>query len=350
MRLRSPALWTSLLCSSLLLSCGKKDEKPSSEAPPASSNVAAPAAVEKSKDGLLLGLRHGDGSLHTYWVRSGEVSLLGAGLAVPRASGWWVLQRYTPTDPSGKYQEAALAAGPAGKVLTAPKVEDMAGCTQEKSLDVLFVGSDFVSVEVAQTGMCEGAAHPSRDHSINTYALDVLDQLKPVPADELLGAEGFKKLMAAGEAALKDKEYKDCVQAPGSAGWGLRRKDGKWQVEGAASAVAGACAGMLKVYPIELTVPTKVTGPDALPMPFEKYTTRTGTQGPVVDVVAAPDGKLEVTLEKGGLGVWDGGVRTAQLALEGASLVMAQWAVGEKNATRWATEAKKTLTSPPSKQ
>ncbi|MFM7202626.1 MAG: hypothetical protein ACKO6N_17715 [Myxococcota bacterium] len=349
MRLRSPALWTALLCSGLLLACGKKEENKGTsgagapEGAPESAPVAAPAKVEKSPDGLVLGLRHADGSLNTYWVRSDAVTRLGAGLAVPRASGWWVVQRFTPTDTSGKFQEAALATGPAGKKLEPPKVEDMAGCTQEKKLDVLFVGNDHVTVEVSQMGMCEGAAHPSQDHSINTYALDELDQLKPVSAEALLGQEGLKLLVAAGEAALKDKEYKDCVQAPGSAGWGLSRKEGAWRVQGASSAVAGACRGMLEVYPVELKVPEKLTGKDVLPQAFTAYGERAGTQGPVVDVVASPDGKLEVTLEKGGIGVWDGGVRTASLAVEGATLVMAQWAVGEKNATRWATEAQKAL-------
>lgn len=128
--------------------------------------IGSKPAQEKAPEALVLGLRAADGSLQTLFVDAQGIQILGSGVAVPRRSGWWKLGLSQRTANKGQYKDVTLWAAPAGKKPVLKGLGDVAGCENDTTVTVLFVGSDWVSSEISSGGYCEGAAHP--------YAIDVL--------------------------------------------------------------------------------------------------------------------------------------------------------------------------------
>lgn len=361
----APNLWTSMhtlstrvlfsvsLSTALLIACGNSDTKDKAPAP----EVKAPAAPAPpaEPEAVVLGLRTQDGALVTLFggraagaqaaggpAAGGQSTLtqIGPGIAVPRKDGWWKFNVIKQVDTSGKYQENQLVAAKAGEPLTPVALQSMEGCTQEMKSTVLFVGNDQVSVELESYSNCEGAAHPNTSHELGTYALDALKDNSKLGLDKVLGQEAFKQFVTDGTAARANMKDADCMETPESAGWGVLRKGGHWSLRGGATHTLPPCQGRLELFDVKMPPPQTLVGHDALPREFAAYKAEDAT---IKDVVASPSGAVEVRISATGASLWEGGKQVASYPAPGASIVMAQWAVGEKNVSRWREEVQKTL-------
>lgn len=353
-------LWTSMhtlsprvlfsvsLATALLISCGNSDKKDKAPVP----EVKAPAApaAPAEPEAVVLGLRLQDGSLVTLFggqggggqVGGGQGTLtkVGPGIAVPRKSGWWKFNVIKQVDASGKYQENQLVAAKSGEALAPVPLQSMEGCTQEMKSTVLFVGNDHVSVELESYSNCEGTAHPNTSHELGTYALDALKDNTKLGLDKVLGQESFKQFVTDGTAARANMKDADCMETPESAGWGVLRKGGHWSLRGGATHTLPPCQGRLELFDVKMPPPQTLVGHDALPREFAAYTAEDGS---LKDVVASPSGAIEVRISAAGATLWEGGKSVASYPAPGAAIVMAQWAVGEKNVSRWREDVQKLL-------
>jgi hypothetical protein len=302
--------------------------------------LSAGAASPKD-EALLLGLRTAKNELTTYLVDRDGFHKSGDGLAIPRKSGWWTLGTKNRTS-FEKYQEVLFVGGPAGKPFPVPKVEPGAEkCEASESVTVLFASSDYFAWQLEFGSDCEGAAHPSSAKLLLTARLE--DMAKKAPGrkiGDVLGAAALNALKrdhAKAKLGLKG-EAADCVLDPLDNEWALVRSRGRWIGRGIFS-VTHVCEGSERVFTIETPIPTSVTGPDALPRPFEALAK---DQAGLVDAVASPSGAFLVTVTRDGFAASIDGQPAGTLKLPGAAIVMAQWATGDA-AHPWKEEAAQAL-------
>ena len=307
----------------------------------AAPSSAAPAATPAA-EALVLGLRDSKG-LSTWFVDETGAKRLGSGLAVPRKDGWWKLDVATQTqgDSSRQVIVASKNAHPAAKPW---KLDD--GCQETDGVELLFVSGDSVSAVQSGGGNCEGAAHPWQAYNVVFGTFESAakgDGVEALSIAKVLGPDASAALQKAGQALLAKSGPDACLGDPDDAAWGLVRKEGHWQVRGQLGYASEACRDRHAEYDVPVAVPKEIVGPDALPKPFADYGK---TQAALTDVLASPSGRLEVVVARMGIDVWAGGKRVGGNDESGASVVMAQWALGAKNVARWRTDAGAVLGGP----
>ena len=290
-------------------------------------------------EALVLGLRDSKG-LSTWFVDESGAKRLGSGLAVPRKDGWWKLDVATQTqgDSSRQVIVASKDAHPAPKPW---KLDD--GCQETDTVELPFAGGDSVSAVQSGGGMCEGAAHPWQAYNVVFGTFESAakgDGVEALSIAKVLGPDASTALQKAGKALLAKRGDEACLGDPDDAAWGLVRKDGRWQVRGELPYAAEACRDRHEEFDVPVAVPKEIAGPDALPKPYAEYGK---TQAALTDVLASPSGRIEVIVTRPRFDVWFGGKRVGGADESGASVVMAQWALGASNVTRWRSEAGKLL-------
>lgn len=290
----------------------------------------------QAPEALVLGLRAADGSLQTLFVDAQGIQVLGSGVAVPRRTGWWKLGLSPRTANKGQYKDVTLWAVPAGKKTALKGLGDVAGCENDTTHTVLFVGSDWVSSEISSGGYCEGAAHPYAVQLLQTRSIDALQNGKNTKIDAVLGPEAATRLKADGLSARGTGEEAECLEEPNLEHWALLRTRGHWQARGGLSHAYEVCRGSFKAYPLKMSVPEKVTGHDKIPGAWETWT---ASHSDLTDVLASPSGRVVVLVTKRGLTLQVDGKTVAEHPAPGSAAVLTQWAVGAKNVARWRKEA-----------
>ncbi len=282
---------------------------------------------------LMLGLRAEDGALSTFFIDPAGITPLGEGLLVPRQDGWWTLKQAGRSQ--GSWTEAFLATAPLGAEAAEPDSEDMSTCEGGQTVTVLFVGSNHVSTELSSGGYCEGAAHPFAWSGLRTVALDSLpDLLAGTEIGAVVGPMADEAFFLAGEAVRKS-EGGECFEEPNPESWALIRKEGHWLARGALSYAIEVCRGQVAVYTVDAALPETLTGHDSLPQEWSVYKTANPA---LLDVLAAPDGSLEVHVTKDGLELRVNDAVVANHAAPGSAIVMSQWTVGDHNVDNWRSE------------
>ena len=292
--------------------------------------LAAPAAPPP--EALILGVRSSSG-LATFVVSDAGIEKIGTGLAVPRKDGWWKLDEKRLT--SGEsFRDVLLTSK---KPAAAPAFDLEQGCDEQTSIDVLFVAADWISIETASGGYCEGAAHPYASDNLMPVAFEQAADIKAAKIGAVLDKAAETALLAQG-AKLQKKLADDCVSDPDPSSWGLVRSKGHWTVRGQLGYAYEACRGTHHEFDAGVAAPAKLTGPDALPKAWESY------QEPgLTDVLASPSGAIVLEVTKTGLVATSGGKVVGQAPMRAPAVVMAQWAIGAANVERWKQDAPKAL-------
>lgn len=339
--------WLALAPLTLLLACGSGDP-PAGPKSGQGSDTGAKSETAKAKsavdEGVILGLRDGTGALRTAFATRAGIRWLGEGVAVPRAKGWWKLDVGKSTANQGTYVSTYVMAGPADVALKAPAPSDMTGCTQNSSLTVLFVGPDHVSFHQQEDGFCEGTAHPYVSEALVMRPLDGLAEQQSLSISDVGGSEALSAFQAAGASAKTKHSQPDCLDEVQPTYWGLIRSQGQWTYRGLLYWSNEACRGMSQLFSVQGQVPEKLTGPDAQPVAWkDELKANPG----LLDRVVSPKGGLRVEVRADGLRVIAEGGEEQSLKVRGASVVLAQWALGEKNVARWQKEAEAALAKRP---
>lgn len=336
----------------ILVSSGcSRDEKPAEVGKNATTTAGEaaktePKAPQTPAEALVLGVRQKDGSLMTYYVGDGKIEALGNGLAVPRADGWWKIDLVKQVDAAGKFNDVQLVAARAGSRLTPEPLQSMEGCKQDMTITPLFVGTTHVSYESESTASCEGTSTPSLSHELGVYSIDDLKPGKRVGMDQVLGETAYKQFVADGTAAQPKMKRGDCMDGPGTPGWGLIRRDGQWVLRGGMSYVGDACRGLFETYDVQFKPDPKLVGHDALMRTLDSIRSSGSIKEQVLDVVAGPGSHVELLVTASGLILNQDGAEKARLNAPELAIVMAQWAVGDANVKRWHDEAGKALAQP----
>jgi hypothetical protein len=235
----------------------------------------------------------------------------------------------------GESSLVALVATPPGKPVTSPKIEIDQGCQESIADELLFVGSDFISLEDSSSGMCEGAAHPWANVGIRTFniAQGSSNKWKASPIEAGLGADALVMLkknglkVHGGEA----KQEEDCLRFAGPEAWGLIRSKGQWIVRGQLDYLAEACRGNHEYFTVDITPPKNMTGQTDLIRSWKDLKRSTPD---LVDVVASPGKTFEVLVTSEAIEVVVQGAPIVKTEVKGAAIVMTQWALGP-NAKKW---------------
>lgn len=293
--------------------------------------VSALRAAPADDELLVLGLRLADGSLCTVLVDKDGVRRAGDGLAIPRADGFWKGVMLDRKEKSTR--ERVFFAWPEKTPVKPPPLEEEEGCESELVQTVLFVGPDFAAVEESAGGYCEGAAHPYG--SVGLKSFSIASEIRPqaLSIEAAMGKPALTAFQKAADGAHggKAKREEDCLRAAGPEAFGLVRIQGRWVVRGALGYLYEACRGNHEYFSVPLDAPAKVTGQTPLKVPFEKLSKE---HPDLMDAVFSPSGRLLVLLSKNGIEVLQDGKKAGSLGVEGASIVMTQWALG-KAASRW---------------
>jgi hypothetical protein len=289
---------------------------------------------------LVLGLRLADGSLCTVLADKDGARRAGDGLAIPRADGFWrgvILDRKQES-----ISERVFFAYPAKSPANPPPLKVDEGCETNLTETVLFVGSDFVAVEENGGGYCEGAAHPYAFVGLKTFPIASETRPKAMSIEAALGQaarDAFEKTAEKAHGGEAKRE-EDCLSDAGPEDFGLVRIQGRWVIRGSMGHRYEACHGKHEYFSVAFDPPAKATGQTALATPYAQLAKE---HPDLADAVFSPSGRLRVLLSKKGVSVVHGGKKSSLLELEGASIVMTQWALG-KAAARWRQEIPQVLT------
>lgn len=175
--------------------------------------------------------------------------------------------------------------------------------------------------------------------------VDSVTDTSHIRLSSLLGGTAVNAYASAIEKALakaKKEEELECVADPDADDrWTLFRERGQWRAR-TFQAEFPPCD---LVYDIAVALPSKLTGPDRLAIPWALLVTAVPD---VVDAVSSPDGAWTLVVTRSQLLFVSGRdlsrktVLSSLLEREHASssdpavrLITAQWAVGDPNVTRW---------------
>jgi hypothetical protein len=327
--------------------------------------VAAAPSSAPAPEALLLGMKEGD-ALVTYLVDAAGAQRLGRGLAVPRATGWWIID-VSPGDDQKlwvapategrppwwapgwrpqKTDEAAEGAGGAGTTDDAAAPDTEGGdareeerrCEERDTVDVLFAGPDYASI--SSYGYSDCGAHPSYGGSESVVRLDAAgkgsSRSSSVSIGAILGKGAQANAVAAGE---KEQAQHECLGDPDPWRWSIARAKGRWVARGQLGAAAGACGPTSGSYPIDVPLPVQLTGVQGAVPDLPALEKRTDVR----DVLVSPSGTVRVVLTNEALEVSSGGSVSSRGDSLGGSVVLAQWATGRKNVDRWRREVKAAL-------
>ena len=328
----------------------------------ATAMAGLPISLGAQEAGVLLGQRLTDpesGSRYrTLWItRDGggvRVAASGPDLIVPRRSGFWRVCLVSGRGPTeyGMSEWDSLVAAPAtarrgdcaapADTAATPDEGD-SSCRSTEEVEILFLGTDAVSLETHEESDC--GAHPSGGTTVTLMtlegdsAIDITRRLSPAQRSTLIRATlraANREFADLGRADTADSESEGADADEGlhfrvQKEWGVERGAGRWQLAGNAycSPYVGCGDGPRRFSIPGLAPPPSVTGPDVLVPPLAAI--RAGYPR-VTDAVASPRGDLLVAVGGDSLLVFApraGKLGTPVLLVAGAGrIVMAQWAIG----------------------
>ncbi len=230
--------------------------------------------VQAGESGLLLGLRSGGHydtaatldkpkrlensqelvSYRTFWLsaQDGKIELVAerTNLLVPREDGFWRVDvkqsRYNnfkedfiwinpAPDPDAipnpiLAEQEGVNAFDVSLLIKEQGIETPAGeyCNGHAYRDILFIGTNYMSVGYVRSQICNGSVGVSTDSALQMFSLD---EFKPVNISSLVEAqEGTVLLRTAKEYQDKNKDKNS--QEWGDFSGGVVRQPGKWIVKG----------------------------------------------------------------------------------------------------------------------
>lgn len=157
-------------------------------------------------------------------------------LIVPRKSGFWFVD--VENSLNNSTVESSISAYSINKNIKQNSKESgiINGGQAYTGIDILFVGSDYISLEL--NGDKFNSNSPSSNRSfLRLYALDTINSKNssPIIISNLLGEDAIKSLnqgAAAYLTSLNFNERQKLEQNPSNYNFGIIRRDGKWVLRG----------------------------------------------------------------------------------------------------------------------
>jgi hypothetical protein len=326
----------------------KSAPSPASGEPSASRPQSSSTGSEKLKrpNGVLLGTHWPvDSSEKQSWERTWWIAEIGGeiqireipNLLIPRKDGFWVAGTKQIEEQCSYIWTAPLGTLPKNYD---PNTSD-SGCHDEQlARDILFVGTNHLAIGESQGGLAivyDGARYyvstieqPNRNSSEN----------KSIQVSDVLGLEGTRAFNKAVDATGDGKaENFECGKMKASpANWAIRRKKGRWLLEGSGSRSGRDCDGYFGTeFAIKMQPPKSLIGYDELSVGWTKIEK---SFRDAKDALESPNQDFAITIVGQQLVVCRlangeiGAVVARHPLHENEYVVMAQWALGD-NVARW---------------
>lgn len=292
---------------------------------------------KKTDSGILLGIKTPNydqkqdipnWEYKTIWINKEKDQLINAyeleELLVPRKNGFYLLDMERESGKNFVKDEISLA----------PYLEK----TDEKPYDlsrsissrknnsilrnILFVGSDYISIENIEL-------ENKNKKTLEIYALDNLENNKPVKLSDILGEEVQDIFIKEAENLLPI----DVKSKIDERNVGLRRKNGYWIINGRVNYIQNE-EEFYKDFTVKAIPPKEIVSFDELVIPWNKLQFKFSD---IVDVFSSPNEDFIIVVKEDRLviyGIEDNTLNLEnplkEIALENnSSIVMAEWALGK---------------------
>jgi len=198
-------------------------------------------------------------------------------------------------------------------------------CIGHTSRDILFVGTDHLSVGMITSETCRGTGATTGDSRLK---LLTLDELEPVELSELLAEDAQTTFMNTAQ------EYKEQHQSSGSEQWGevsggIVRGAGHWQVKGHFPGPKNYYTN----FEVPIAAPETLTETQSLELDWQTITEQVPE---AIDALMSPDNQILIVLTPSsllGFSLNDGKLSQAPIGYyvfkNPLSVVMVRWTEGQ---------------------
>lgn len=177
----------------------------------------------------------------TLWINFNGDSVVSVNelpfILAPRQNGFWKIN--TNREVNKTYVKDYIFAYPLEKVVDL-KPANTAIPKNEKFhslVDILFVGSDYISLELSGGGYKKGSEHPYKYDLLQVQPLDTLEMktTSSISIGKIMGDQGIKALKQGAATYLNLLNYEEkqkLESVPRYDNFGLVRENGKWILKG----------------------------------------------------------------------------------------------------------------------
>jgi hypothetical protein len=263
-------------------------------------------------------------------------------IIVPRNHQLWQIE--VRRQQEGHWVEDRIVAAPVGHTCAEMPLDSMtvAECEGNMSLSLLFVGTDYLSCEVASEGYCQGAAHPWHVNSLKVVSLDDVGG-DGMAISSVVGDAAWRAMQQGASRYWSKRKDERLNPDPDEKNWGLIRKRGRWVLRGQLDYAAEVFRGLFAHFDIDFKPPSAIVGANEFPIPWPKLKEMLPN---VRDAISSPDGKLLLALTTDKLNIYamPGWQRLrATTILTNEMVIMVQWVDGSEIADYSRQKANATL-------
>ncbi|MGI6588257.1 MAG: hypothetical protein ACOX2N_05700 [Peptococcia bacterium] len=356
----------------------------------------AKSTINSKPSGLLLGIKSkyaDDDYYHPHKYKpqyktlyitndKGNVSLItqGSGILVPRDDEFWLVnvevERQTNTykeisyesyleyisvkkangepvkeNNQVKYEPGELVKKYYDPIVHYPGME----FSENKFVELTFVGSDYISQKAAYNGYL-GGAHGYATNSLDTMEISKANESSGfIGISELFGKKAQTELFSQGKVYYENHQNKGLdSEVRHETDWGLFRQNGKWVVKGFLGFDCQANRGSYAIFDTNIIPPKEIVSHDVLKPEWEVIKTHIPE---AKDVFSSPEEDMLVVLTPEELRVYTDfgedyiGEATYVINLgdifdleeeKEIDVIMVQWATGDYVA-KWANEVNESL-------
>lgn len=301
------------------------------------------------QSGLLLGVRIpvqtedglGDYTYGTYWIstinRTVKPVLYAKDIYLPRMDGFWRLQieKLLGTEGVEDFLYASMISKRNGKPL-AMTVENISKRVETKLRKaVVYVGNDYVCVENTLYNKQNDAAITDYKKTLRTLPVDNLTNIDGIKLSDLAGENGTMAMESAIAELLKESGLNGIRTIDGETqeeNFALFRKTGHWFFKGRLNLEAEEQLPYMD-FNLNLIPPSDMVAYDMLQVPWTEMKDKLPQ---ALDIYTSPNKDLAVVLTRNDILLYAIENKTlsadplAKIPLvEGSSVIMAEWAMGE---------------------
>ena len=301
------------------------------------------------RSGLLLGVRipvktedgMGDYTYGTYWIssinRTLQPVLYAKDIYLPRMDGFWRLQIEKRLVAEGieDFLYASMVSKSGAKPLgrTAENTSERVETKLRKA--VVYVGNDYVCVENMAYYRQNGSTDTGFKKTLRTLPVDNLSNIEGIKISDLTGENGTMAMESAVAELLKESGSNGIRSIDGDTqeeNFALFRKTGHWFFKGRLN-LDGEDQLPYMDFNLNLIPPADMVAYDMLQVPWTEMKDKLPQ---ALDIFTSPEKDLAVILTQNEILLYAienktlSDVPQAKLRLvEGSSIIMAEWAVGE---------------------
>ncbi|MCY6355713.1 hypothetical protein [Clostridium sp. ZS2-4] len=273
-------------------------------------------------------------------------------ILAPRQNGFWKIN--TNREVTQTYVKDYIFAYPIEKAVEfKPNHTSISKDEQFHSLaDILFVGSDYISLELSGGGYKKGSQYTYKYNLLQVQPLDTLEMktTTSISIGKIIGVQGIKALKQGAATYLNSLNYEEKQKLesfPRSDSFGLARENGKWILKGRLNYSSEAYKDSYGDFNIPIIASKELVTYDSLYPTWNVIKERVPE---AVDAYSPPNKNFVMVLTKSSILIYDiineelskKPLKTISLKDE-ETVVMSHWATG-KYVKTWDEQIKSLIT------